>query len=95
MLVDGVAVGTLEGSYGSFPCTVEHLAKPEVTLLAADEGAWYLPDCAQLSVETAQGTTATAVWEPGDDVRSCLPLVLPLRWSLKPVLTTTGVFIDR
>ncbi len=140
VLVDGVSVGTLEGSYGSFPCTVEHLAKPEVTLLAADEGAWYLPDCAQLFVETAEGTTATAVWEPGDDVRSSLPspslplhsstpsqsshpsqeaaaapqaaavsqpaaepragralsaLVLPLRWSLKPVLPTTGVFIDR
>jgi len=73
VFVDGVSVGTLEGSYGSFPCTVKDLATPEVTLLAADEGAWFLPDYAELSVETTAGMTATAIWEPGDDPRSFLP----------------------
>jgi hypothetical protein len=93
--LDGVSVGTLNAEYASFPCTVHDLAMPKVRIVAADEGAWYLPDRVWLTAQTADHTTARAAWEPGDPIgtgATLRELVLPLHWRTGDATSTSAVW---
>jgi hypothetical protein len=77
-------VGTLNGSSGSFTCTIDDLAKPVVRVIAGDDGVWYLPERVRLTVHGAEKSTSYATWslaEPIDAASSPKELVLPLRWT--------------
>ncbi len=96
--LDGVTVGTLNGNDGSFPCTIRDLARPTVRIVAADEGAWYLPDRVWLTVQAPNHTTACATWEPGDDIQaggSLRQLVLPLHWRTQAASPASAVWSQR
>jgi hypothetical protein len=82
--LNDAAVGTLTGHSGSFPCTIDDLAKPFVRITAGDDGVWYLPERIQLTLETTNGNTTRATWISGEPIsagRSPREMVLPLRWT--------------
>ena len=92
---NGATVGTLEAEQGSFPCALKALANPEVRIIAADDGAWYLPRHVELAIETEDGTRVSATWERGGDLaagRTTRELVLSPRWNTQGVTPTTAVW---
>jgi hypothetical protein len=96
--VNGTAVGTLNAAHGRFPCSIGDVARPEVRIVAADEGAWFLPGLVQLAAETSDRTNGLATWEPGDPIeagRSTREIVLPLRWRAKAEEPASAVWIGR
>ncbi len=92
--LDSVTVGTLNGNHASFSCTIRDLARPTVRIVAADEGAWYLPDRVRLTAQAANHTLACATWEPGDEIQAggtLRELILPLHWRTRAATPAPAV----
>ena len=96
--VNGAAVGTLSASSGRFPCVLNELAKPEVTITAADEGAWFLPERLEIRGEAGDRAQGVATWLPGDPIRAgrtTREIVLPLCWRTVPDASTSAIWKAR
>jgi hypothetical protein len=76
---------------------VDDIAKPEVRIIAGDEGVWYLPERIRLTLQTADKATSYATWMSGETIqmgRSPRELVLPLRWTQQTPQTAKWQTLD-